>query len=165
VTDYKSAMPEKSATSGRLTISGDGSKKKLQGYDFIQAWSIWTGEPLGQVHHYVERGSGLIVDGSRVGVVFSGSETQWWDFGITGLTPIPLSNTSMNRPHLKIVREIKHWKTGPSSIEDTVTGKKVFQLSGRYTDPFDLQWDGQYLVAGYHSGEVLILDFNHLLPQ
>ena len=24
------------------------------------------------------------------------------------------------------------------------------------------QWDGQYLVAGYESGEVLILDFNHM---
>jgi hypothetical protein len=43
-------------------------------------------------------------------------------------------------------------------IKDTVTGKVVLQLNGRYAKPFDVQWDGQYLVAGYESGEVMILD-------
>ena len=47
----------------------------------------------------------------------------------------------------------------------TVTGKEIFQLVGRYADPYDAQWDGRYLVAGYMSGEVLILDFNHMVPQ
>ena len=27
------------------------------------------------------------------------------------------------------------------------------------------QWDEQYLVAGYDSGEVLILDFSCMVPQ
>ena len=27
------------------------------------------------------------------------------------------------------------------------------------------QWDGRYLIAGYESGEVLILDFIHIIPQ
>jgi len=57
------------------------------------------------------------------------------------------------------------WDTGPSVIKDTVTGKEVFQLVGRYAKPTDMQWDGQYLVAGYMSGEVLILDFNCVLLQ
>jgi hypothetical protein len=35
----------------------------------------------------------------------------------------------------------------------------VFQWSGRYAEPSIAEWDGQYLVAGYKSGEVLILDF------
>ena len=30
------------------------------------------------------------------------------------------------------------------------------------SNPVDSQWDGQYLVAGYRSGEVLILDLNNL---
>ena len=50
-------------------------------------------------------------------------------------------------------------------IRDKVTGKKVFQLSGRYKKPKAVRWDGQYLVAGYESGEVLILDFHHMYPQ
>ena len=52
-----------------------------------------------------------------------------------------------------------HW------IKNTETGKEVFQLRERYAKPTDVWWDGQYLVAGYESGEVLILDFHHMLPQ
>jgi hypothetical protein len=54
---------------------------------------------------------------------------------------------------------------GSAQIKDTITGKVVFQLSGRYAKANDVQWDGQYLVAGYDSGEVLILDFHDVYPQ
>ena len=58
------------------------------------------------------------------------------------------------------------WQTeGLSSIKNTVTGKEVFQLSGRYAKPKEIAWDGQHLVAGYESGEVLIVDFHHLYPH
>ena len=51
-------------------------------------------------------------------------------------------------------------------IEDTVSGKEVFRLPERYAEPiWAPQWDGQYLVAGYSSGEVLILDLNNMIPQ
>jgi len=50
-------------------------------------------------------------------------------------------------------------------IKDAVTGKEVFQLVGRYAKPNCVQWDGQYLVAGYESGEVLILGFNDTFLQ
>ena len=46
-----------------------------------------------------------------------------------------------------------------------VTGKVVFQLTGRFAKPVDVQWDSRYLVAGYKSGEVLILNFNHVFPS
>ena len=59
----------------------------------------------------------------------------------------------------------KLWDIYQSRIKDTVTGNVVFQLSGRFAKPIDLQWDGQYLVAGYESGEVLIVDFIHTLPN
>ena len=42
---------------------------------------------------------------------------------------------------------------------------EVFQLSGRYAKFCTVQWDGRYLIAGYGSGEVLILDFYHLFLQ
>ena len=38
-------------------------------------------------------------------------------------------------------------------------------MSGEYSRPNDVQWDGQFLVAGYDSGEVLILDFQYVLSR
>jgi hypothetical protein len=46
-----------------------------------------------------------------------------------------------------------------------VTVKADFLLPKRYARPSATQWDGQYLVAGYKYGEVLILDFNHMCPH
>jgi len=54
------------------------------------------------------------------------------------------------------------WDRSLSRIKDIVTGVVVFQLSGRFAKPTFVQCDGSYLAAGYNSGEVLILDFNHL---
>ena len=51
---------------------------------------------------------------------------------------------------------------GESRIKDTVTGRVIFQLPWWLTDPVTSQWGALYLVAGYESGEVLILDFNQL---
>ena len=109
----------------------------------------------------------LVVDGSRVWVYYEDSQTQGWDFGISDSTPILLSNTppNLNRPHLDLIDGTKPGSTGPSRIEDTVTGKEVFQLTGKYAEPTAVQWDGQYLIAGYKSGEVLILDFIHMIHQ
>jgi hypothetical protein len=50
-------------------------------------------------------------------------------------------------------------------IENTITGEKVLQLPPRFLGLSDLQWDGQYLVAGYGNGEILILDFSNMLFQ
>jgi len=145
--------------------SGDGSKVFLLGYNSIQAWSTWTGEIVGEVIFEGEPlTDSLIVDGSRVWVHFEGSQSQGWDFGIPGSTPIQLSSTPpppLNRPHL----EFEIGDTSPSRIKDMVTGKEVFRLSGRHAEPTVTEWDGQYLVAGYNSGEVLILDLSQMAPQ
>jgi len=50
------------------------------------------------------------------------------------------------------------------TIKDTVTGE-VFQLFGKYAQPSVTEWNSQYLVGGYCSGEVLILDFNQIPLQ
>jgi len=149
-----------------LRISGDGSKVFCLVDESIQAWSIYTGELVGEVklegYWYFDP---LQMDGSRICIQCWGSSTHGWDFGILGSPPIQLSDMSTTRPPLNLTRGIS-WEIGePYWITDTVTGKKVFQLSGRYADPNRVRWDGQYLVAGYQSGEVLILDFHHVCPQ
>ena len=143
-----------------IRISGDGSKVFCLYWRFIQAWSIWTGEVLGGVGHSVLYQESLIVDGSRVWVYSLLSEAQGWDFGITGSSPVQLPN--MASPHPNVT---KVWDTNLSRIKDAVTGRVVFQLPGRFTKPTDSQWDSHYLVAGYKSGEVLILDTSHILSQ
>ena len=150
---------------GGVRISGDGSKVFGLVGGFILAWSIWTGEAVGKV----EVGYGLSfdtlhVDGSRVWARSKKSPAQGWDFGISGSSPFQLSNTPPDRPHLNLSGGTE-WDDDPCMIKDMVTGRVVFQLAGGYANPRQVQWDGQYLVAGYESGEVLILDFNHLLLQ
>ena len=150
----------------RHIISGDRSKVFILGDDSIQAWSAQTGEHVGQVRlggskevHGCYSHPG---DGSRIWVNFQDSQTQGWDFGISDPSPIPLPDATPDDPHLKLNRQENANRYG---IRDKATGNEVFQLSGKYANPTGIQWDDQYLVAGYESGEVLILDFNHMLPQ
>jgi len=150
-----------------LRISGDGSKVFCFTGKSIKAWSMWTWEPMGEVelvgqNLYLDP---LHVDGSKIWVQSWDSSTQGWDFGISGSPPIPLSNMSTERPHLDFIGGDKWQTNGPCRIMDRVTGEEVFQLSGRYANPSEVRWDGQYLITGYQSGEVLILDFYHLCPQ
>ena len=148
-----------------LRISRDGSKVFVLGKESIQAQSIQTGEVVGKVglegeplYHC------LIADGSRTWFFLEDLKIQGWDFGVPDSTPIPLSNTSPHKPHLVFLGT--EWQdTSPSRIEDMVTKKEVFQLSGRYAEPHVAQWDGRYLIAGYKSGEVLILDLNNMIPH
>jgi len=145
-----------------LRITGDGSRVLQIDDEFILAWSIWTGEPAGKenLEDYNISLDPLRMDGSKVLVHSGESSTQGWDFGIPGSTPIQFSEASSDRPRLHFT-DIRRWP----GVVDRVTGKKVFQLSGRYAEPAATQWDGQYLIAGYESGEVLILYFGHVLLE
>ena len=151
-----------------IRISGDGSKVFCLATGFIQALSMWTGECIGKVK--LEMGENsyldpLSVDGSRVWVRCEDSSTQGWDFGISGSPPKPLSNVSAGRPRLDFIGGTADQTSTPFRIMDRMTGRGVFQLSGRYGKFDQVQWDGQYLIVGYKSGEVLILDFHHVHPQ
>ena len=150
----------------RPIISGDGSKVFMLGDDSIQGRSAQTGRHVGRVrlggsqkvdNYYSHTG-----DGSRIWVDFKDSQTQGWDFGTSDPTPIPLPDVNPDDPHLKLNRQEN---SNRYRIRDKATGNEVFHLSGKYAHPTDIKWDDQYLVAGYESGEVLILDFNHMLPQ
>jgi len=152
---------------GGLRITGDGSRVLQLGRDCIMAWFISTGEPAGEEsfegdYNYFDP---LRIDGSKVLVCSAESSTQGWDFGIPGSTPIQFSKASLDRPHLDFIDVRRQSSTSPVRVEDRVTGKEVFQLCGRYAKPTATQWDGQYLIAGYRSGEVLILDFSYVLLE
>ena len=150
-------------------ISGDGSKVFLLIDNSIRVFSVQTGEFAGQVKFEGDVGIGggewpdydpSIVDGSRVWVHCRDSQIKGWDFGILDSAPVPLSSTAPDSPHLEL--NIKWNHANPYKIKDRVTDNDIFQLSGRYANPTDVQWDGQHLVAGYRSGEVVILDFCHM---
>ena len=142
----------------KIRISGDGSKIFSLCSKCLQAWSIQTGKIMGVVElkHYYHDRSLTADDGSKVWVHYPQSKSLGWDFGIQGSHPVQLSDESLLPPN-----STKLWDTAQSRIEDTATGKMFFQLAGKFLNPVASQWDGQYLVAGYESGEVLILDFNH----
>jgi WD40 repeat protein len=147
-------------------ISGDGSKIFCLVDKHLYVWSTHTGVDLGGVtwedSFFLDP---LCADGSKIWVNFKDKPAQGWDFAVSGTSPILLSNTPSERPHLHFIHNPSQWKKGLSRIEDTVTGKVVFWLSGRYAKPEDVRWDGRYLVAGYESEEVLILDFKHLCSE
>ena len=150
-----------------LRISEDGSKVFCLYMHTIQAWSVQTGEVVGEVMHglILPTDPLLTIDGPRVWVHPPSSPELifGWDFGVSGSSPVKLSNLSWNGPHLDFVGGIRDQRSFLPAVQDTVTGKVVFQLPGRLARPSDAQWDGQYLVAGYDSGEVLILECNLVL--
>jgi hypothetical protein len=90
--------------------------------------------------------------------VRSQDSLKGWDFGVLGSPPVLL----VERPPLDLVG-FHPWKNNMvTKIRERETGKELFQLSGRYGNPAGIQWNGQYLVAGYESGDVFILDLHHL---
>jgi hypothetical protein len=129
---------------------------------------MWTWEPAGEVKLGLKGKlclDPLCIDGSKVWAQTCKSSTkEGWDFGVSGSSPVPFDPSAV-RPHLDLIGGALWQTDNPSWIKDTATGKEVFQLSGQYAKPYDVQWDGQYLVAGYRSGEVLILDFHYVLSR
>ena len=151
-----------------LRITGDGTRVLQVDDESILAWSIWTGEPAGKesLGDYYHNFEPLQMNNSKVLVRSGKSSTQGWDFGIPGSTPIKFSQEAPpERPRLDFI-DVREWlRASPVRVEDRVTGKEIFQLCGRYAEPTAMQWDGQYLIAGYMTGEVLILDFGDVLLE
>jgi hypothetical protein len=149
-----------------VRISGDGSKVFCLDQRSIQAWSISTGETVGQVAlEYLLWEYSLTVDGSSVWVQSDPSDPCGWDFSIPGSSPVRLSDVPLSRPHLSSTPATPQKNPGQTKIRDIITGKEVLQLPGIFAKPVDAWWDGRYLAAGYRSGEVLIVDFDNILSQ
>ena len=138
---------------GYIKISGDKSRVFGWFESHLWAWSLWTGEVVGktEIEHRWWEGS-LIVDGSKVWAQLPGSDYKGWDFGIPGSAPIELSD----QPTLPDPSRL--WNSRQARIENPASGKVVFQLSKRFSNPVHVECDHSYLVAGYWSGEILILD-------
>ena len=151
-----------------LMISGDGTKVFCLARESIQAWSMHTGELVGEVELELE-GSWWSLDplqtyDSRIWIRYEDSSIQGWDFGISG-SPIQLFDVSTKRPLLDFSYNPAWRSLGSPWIQNTVTGEEVFRFSGRYESPGKVRGDGQYLVASSRSREVLIVDFHHMYPQ
>ena len=149
-----------------LRISGDGSKVFCWSGRSIQVRSIHTGEPVGEVKleqdFYLDP---FQTDCSKIWVRLKDLSTQGWDFGVPNSPPVLLSDGPTERPFLDLVGSPFRWINKLSWVRNTVTGKVVFQFPWKYAKVSFMQWDGQYLIASFESGEVLILDFYHLHPQ
>ena len=150
-----------------VRISEDGSRVFGLHDGSIRAWPMWTWEPVCEVKLGLEGKlylDSLSIDSSKVRIQDRNLSTQeGWDFGTLGSSPVPF-DPSTGRPHLDFIGRAGQTHS-PYRIKDTVTRKEVFRLGGKYEEPHDIQWDGQYLVAGYWSGEVLILDFGSVLNR
>ena len=148
-----------------LKISGDGSQVFLLDHQSIQAWSMSTGDAIGNVRLEEQQWQGsLIVNGSRVWL--SGPSSTAWDFGGQGLPSSTPPRISPNRPRFHFLSQTTQNQTGSPWIEDIVDRRLVLCLPERFTKfSTGPQWDKQYLVIGYHSGEVLILDFSHIWSE
>ena len=111
-----------------LRISGDGSMFFLLDGKSIRAWSIQTGEVVGEVRlEHKPRVGSLTVDSSRALVHFGHSQTRGWDFGIPGSAPTLLPDVSPpDRPHLDFVDGTVERTIYPPRIKSTATGKEVF---------------------------------------
>jgi len=141
-----------------LKISGDGSRVLALYEHIIYVWSIQTGEIVDQVAIGNSDSIGsLTVDGSKAWAHWPQSIYQRWDFGTPGSSSVQLSNMPM------LPNGNMFWDPSQTRIKNAVTGEVIFQLSGRLAGSVDVQCDGTYLVAGYESGEILILNIEHVL--
>ena len=149
-----------------LRISGDGSRVFYVDEWNIQSWSIETQRLMTKGSKDSSRFlDPLRMNNSKILVRLGRSSTEVWDFGTQGSTRIQLSEISSDGPQLSLI-DIRRWLPGsPVQVKDSATGKDVFQLHGKYAGPSAIQWDGQYLVAGYISGEVLVLYFGLMLTR
>ena len=141
-----------------LRISGDGFRIFTLFAPHIWAWSVQTGENTDKVKiEYLGVSGSLIIDESKIWAYWPESNYQGWDFGILNSTPIQLSGLP------KIFSSGAVWSLEHTKIKNIATGDVIFQLSGRFLNVTSVQCNGFYLVAGYESGEILILDLTHVL--
>ena len=144
-----------------IKISGDGSRVFLLTSHHIQVSSMQVGQPPDKLKHTLEYGESLIIDGSKLWVHSRFEKPQGWDFW----NPPTPSVVELSGAPLLYLKDTMLWDTGLPGIKDAATGNVVFQLAGRFSKPIDAQLDSGYLVARFKSGDMLILDFNHMSLQ
>ena len=149
-----------------LRISENGSTVFYKLVSFLGAIDIQTGNLVGQVEFEGERfvNPFLSIDGSTVWMS-STKNDMGWNFKISDSFSLESCIAPLTRCYLDFVGGIRWQKTVLPPIEDTITKREFLQLHRRLDNPTDAQWDGQYLVAGYGTGDVLILKCNCTLSH
>jgi WD40 repeat protein len=143
-----------------VRISGDGSQVFGLDAHTVCAWFIQTDEPVISVNHEFSYTGRLAVVGSKVWTYFPHStKYEGWDFGDPDSGPVQLA-TIPTFPNSATL-----WDPRQARIINAVPRRVIFQLSGRFAKPLEIQCDGAYLVAGYGAGELLILDLRQAIPQ
>ena len=146
-----------------IKILEDGSRFLSIGARVIQAQSMKTGKIVSKagIKFINNDRASLTLNGSRLWVHYLNAETQVWDFGTPSSSPVQLPNMPL---HILHPTGLMLWDISPSCVKEKATGKVVFWLCKSYGKPVNVQWNDQYLLASFISGEVLVLDFSHLLP-
>ena len=166
------ALPPNIHVLGRdLRISGDGTRAFGPDTRNIQTWSTSTGRSTGAISFERPLDSNspsFIVDGSRVWIRSENSPAQGWDLRNPRSPPLSSPSMPSDKRHLDFIQvdDINGSDNGSTRVEKAITRKEVFRLPERFSQPSVAQWDGQYLVAAYsETGELLILDFAHMIPR
>ena len=153
-----------------LRISGDGTRVFGLGMWCIQTWSTSKGTSTGDIpFEWPSRlcSPSFVLDGSRLWIRSENSPAGW-DLRNPRSPPLPLTDMPSDGRHLDFIQvdDTNESDTSPTRIEDTITKKEVFRLPERFVQPRVVQWDGRYLVAAFSgTGELLILDFHHMIPR
>ena len=143
-------------------ISRDGSRVYILSEASLEVWSISTGQKIGGVELESPFSSSfLIVEGSRVWAGHS-QRLEGWDFEVPD-SPIQLCNTP---PSILHQSGTILWDILLPRVQDTASGKTLFQPNAALGKPYDAQWGDHHLVLYFHlSKQILILDFSHVLLQ
>ena len=147
-------------------ISEDGTKLVLVDWRTIQTWCTSTGQNLGQVEHGRNSRIIPILRGPTVWIVLEGSPILGWD--LDNLMSLPLDSYDIpNKRRFSLTDRKGNFRgSTPFTVRDAASDTVVFRPSAQFTRPTArVEFDGRYLVAVYKSGEVLILDFVHMVPQ
>ena len=144
-------------------ISGDGSKVFCCTLYHFYAYSIWTKEVPVKIELDKSKDLDYIaVDGSKVWIYSNKLEYEGWDLGTPGSSLVQVLDSFPSKLHPS---GAILWNILQSNIQETGSGKVLFQLAKGYGRPDDVQWNNQYLYLAYVSGKLFILDCSHMLPQ
>ena len=106
-------------------------------------------------------------DGTKLVFVDWGREIETW-CTLTGQKldnpmSLPLDSYDIPGKHRFSLADLE--RSTPFTIRDAASDMVVFRSPARFARPTRVKLDGRYLVAVYETGEVLILDFVHMVPQ
>ena len=151
-------------------MSKDGTAFFMVNREEIRTWSTVTGEVTGTLnHHEYTHGSTprfVDLDGPMIWIPSLGRLQAWgWDLRNLASPPLKLSKIP-NGLRLVYLRDKDGIETR-GRIIDTTSQTEVFQIPQRFVQRhFDSAgWDGRYLVIVYKTGEVLAMDFGHIILQ